>query len=305
MKKKKLQKELVVQGRKVTGEDILFIKSLMVQNVDWNRSRLSRELCYYWNWCKPGGQLKDMACRSLLLKLERQGYIELPKALRPSPNINRNRHVEAVLHSKEPVNCGLEELSPIELQLVEKGYELNLFKYFISAYHYLGWSGTVGENLKYLILDKHQRPLGCLMFGAAAWKVQPRDSHIGWGTGATGEAGIRKRNLSYIANNSRFLILPWIRVSHLASHILGKVSRRLSNDWQKKYHHPIYLLETFVEKDRFNGTCYKAANWLYVGDTQGRGKLDVNKEYPVAVKSIWLYPLDSLYRKKLCNCNCN
>lgn len=289
-----MKKELIVQGRKVTGEDILFIKSLMEQNPDWNRSRLSRELCQHWNWCKAGGQLKDMACRSFLLKLERQGYIELPKALRPSPNINRNRYVEAVLHSKEPVNGDLKDLFPIQLQLVEGGYELNMFKYFISAYHYLGWSGTVGENLKYLILDKHQRPLGCLMFGAAAWKVKPRDSHIGW------EAVVRKRNLSFIANNNRFLVLPWIRVSHLASHILGKVSRRLSGDWQQKYHHPIYLLETFVERERFKGTCYKAANWSYVGDTQGRGKLDKKKEYAVAVKSIWLYPLDSRYRKRLC-----
>lgn len=289
-----LEKELVVQGRKVSGEDISFIKSLMTENPDWHRTRLSLELCHRWNWCKPGGQLKDMACRSMLLKLERRGYIELPKSLRPGANANRNRHVEAVLHCKESVSCGLKELAPVELRLVEGGYELKLFKYFISVYHYLGWSGTVGENLKYLIYDKHQRELGCIMFGAAAWKVNPRDNHIGW------EAGVRKRNLSFIANNNRFLVLPWIQVPHLASHILGQVSRRVSADWHKKYYHPIYLLETFVEKDRFKGTCYKAANWLCVGDTQGRGKLDVKYEYAVAVKSIWLYPLNSLYRKKMC-----
>lgn len=289
-----LEKELIVQGRKVTGGNILFIKSLMTQNPDWHRTRLSLELCRHWNWSKPGGQLKDMACRSMLLKLERKGYIELPKSRRPRAKAKRHPHVEAVLHCKEPVSCGLKELTPIELQLVEGGYELKLFKYFISAYHYLGWSGTVGENLKYLILDKHQRELGCIMFGAAAWKVNPRDSHIGW------QAGIRERNLSLIANNNRFLVLPWIRVPHLASHILGQVNRRVSADWHKKYRHPIYLLETFVEKERFQGTCYKAANWLCVGDTQGRGKLDVKNEYAVAVKSIWLYPLDSRYREKLC-----
>lgn len=290
-----LEKELIVQGRKVSSDDISLIKRLMSQNPGWHRTRLSHELCRHWNWSKPGGQLKDMACRSMLLKLERKGYIELPKSRRPGANRNRIPRVEAVLHCKEPVNCSLKELAPIELQLVEGGYELKLFKYFISAHHYLGWSGTVGENLKYLILDKHQRELGCMMFGAAAWKVSPRDGYIGW------QPGVRKRNLSFIANNNRFLVLPWIQVPHLASHILGQVCRRVSADWQKKYFHPIYLLETFVEKERFKGTCYKAANWLCVGDTQGRGKLDVKKEYALAVKSIWLYPLDSLYRRKLCS----
>jgi len=288
-----LKKELIVQGRKVTGEDILFIKGLMAENPGWHRTRLSRELCQHWNWCKPGGQLKDMACRSFLLKLEKQGYIELPKALRPSPNVNRNRYVEAVLHSREPVNCGLKELSPIQLQLVEGGYELKLFKYFMSAYHYIGFSGTVGENLKYLFFDRFSRPLGGMMFGAAAWKVQPRDHFIDW----TPE--VRKSNLSMLANNDRFLILPWVKVKHLASHLLGKVVRRIRDDWQAKYHHPIYLLETFVERDRFKGTCYRAANWIRVGQTQGRGKLDVKNEYLLPVKDIWVYPLDKLFRQKL------
>jgi len=153
----------------------------------------------------------------------------------------------------------------------------------------------VGENLKYLYFDKLGRPLGSMMFGAAAWKVTSRDRYIDW------DAETRKRNLSYIANNNRFLILPWVQTKCLGSHILGKICRRLNQDWLKKYNHPIYLLETFVEKERFRGTCYKAANWIYVGDTKGRGKLDVKNEYALPIKSTWLYPLEPLFRNKLCD----
>jgi len=198
-----------------------------------------------------------------------------------------------VFHSKEAIACKLKELYPIEVRLAEGGFELNLFKYLISAYHYLGWSGTVGENLKYIFFDNQERVLGCLMFGAGAWKVKPRDNFIGWSSEA------RKRNLSLLVNNNRFLILPWVYVPHLASHILGKLCRRVNNDWQKKYNHPIYLLETFVQKDRFLGTCYKAANWTHVGQTQGRGKLDIKNQYQLPIKDIWLYPLDMSFREYL------
>ena len=153
----------------------------------------------------------------------------------------------------------------------------------------------VGENLKYLYFDKLGRPLGSMMFGAAAWKVTSRDRYIDW------DVETRKRNLFYIANNNRFLILPWVQTKCPGSHILGKICRRLNQDWLKKYNHPIYLLETFVEKERFRGTCYKAANWIYVGDTKGRGKLDVKNEYALPIKSTWLYPLEPLFRNKLCD----
>lgn len=290
-----VKNELILQGRQVRRKDVEFIKELLRENPNWNRTRLSKELCKWWNWRKENGQLKDMACRSFLLKLENRGYIKLPPALHSGNNKYRNCRIEPVLHSKKPIEGVLKQFYPIQIKVVERGYDLKFFKYFISQYHYLGWSGTVGENLKYLIFDRLERPLGCMMFGAAAWKVQPRDDYIGW------EPYIRKRNLSLIANNNRFLLLPWVSIRHLASHILGIVSRRIGEDWQKKYNHPIYLLETFVERDRFKGTCYKAANWIYVGDTQGRGKLDVKMEYALAVKSIWLYPLDPLFRKRLCD----
>ena len=288
-----MKKELIVQGRHVSVEDIALIKRFIAQNPSWNRTRLSKELCIEWGWHKENGQMKDMACRTLLTKLEKQGYIILPVSLQRNTSNRLRNNVEPVLHVKEPINDLLKALYPIDIQLIEKGHKYNEFKYFISQYHYLGWSGTVGENLKYMIYDKFERPLGCMMFGAAAWKVKPRDNYIGW------DAEIRKRNLCYIANNNRFLILPWVKVEHLASHILGKICKRINPDWLAKYNHPVYLLETFVQKDRFLGTCYKAANWQNVGDTQGRGKLDRKQEYKLPPKSIWLYPLHESFREKL------
>jgi len=287
--------ELFLQGRRVTLDDIQFIRGLLSSHSDWNRTRLSKELCLHWNWRRETGALKDIACRSLLRRLEQLGHIQLPKALHKNDSPERRRIVQPVLHSKEAIECDLKELYPIEIQLVERGFELKLFKYLISAYHYLGWSGTVGENLKYLFFDNQERVLGCFMFGAGAWKVKPRDNFIGW------SCGMRERNLSMVVNNNRFLILPWVKVPHLASHILGRLCRGVNSDWQEKYNHPVYLLETFVEKDRFLGTCYKAANWVHVGQTQGRGKLDVKMQYQLPIKDIWLYPLEVSFREKLCD----
>jgi len=286
--------ELTLLGRKITARDIAIIKSLINTNPSWNRTHLSKELCALWDWRRGGGEYKDIACRALLRKLDHLGYIILPEGKQKNDSPLRRGYIEAVLHSQSPIQSDLKGIYPIEVQKVESGYPLKLFKYFISAYHYLGWSGTVGENLKYLIFDVNNRPLGCMMWGAAAWKVQPRDSYIGW------NAQIRCRNLSFVVNNNRFLILPWVKVPHLASHLLGKICRRLSADWQQKYYHPVYLAETFVEKNRFKGTCYKAANWEYVGQTKGRGKLDIKYQCLLPVKDIWLYPLDRSFREKLC-----
>jgi hypothetical protein len=286
--------DFILQGRRITAHDIETVKDLILSNPSWNRTRLSKELCVLWNWRRATGDPKDIACRTLLRKLEHLGYIRLPKGKHTNDSPARRNNIEEVPHCQRPIQCLLKNLHPISVQLVEKGYGLKLFKYLISKHHYLGWSGTVGENLKYLICDVKDRPLGCMMWGAAAWKVQTRDRYIGWNT------EVRCRKLSFLVNNNRFLILPWIKVSHLASHILGKICRRLSHDWQQKYHHPVYLAETFVEKNRFKGTCYKASNWIYVGVTKGRGKMDVNNQYLFPVKDIWLYPLESSFREKLC-----
>jgi hypothetical protein len=286
--------ELTLQGRRISAPDIETIRELLNTNPNWNRTFLSKEICRLWNWRRATGEIKDMACRSLLRKLEQLGYIQLPKGSHRNESPCRRNNVQTVLHSKVSIDCPLPGLYPIEVHVVERGYDLKLFKYFISAYHYLGWSGTVGENLKYLFFDVHGRPLGCMMFGAAAWKIQPRDIYIGW------DASLRERNLLYIVNNNRFLVLPWVKAPHLASHLLGKVCRRLNHDWQAKYNHPVYLVETFVEQERFKGTCYKAANWVHIGETQGRGKLDRKKLKLLAVKDIWVYPLDKSFREKLC-----
>jgi hypothetical protein len=285
---------LYLQGRQLSHDDIQFVRVLLSSHPEWNRTRLSKYLCQHWNWRRTTGALKDIACRSLLRRLEQLGYIKLPKGLHRNDSPARHKIEQAVFHASESINCALKELYPIKIQLLERGFELSLFKYLISAYHYLGWRGTVGENLKYLLFDNQERVLGCLMFGAGAWKVKPRDDFIGW------PVGMRVRNLSMVVNNNRFLILPWVKVPHLASHVLGRVCRRISSDWQEKYQHPIYLLETFVEKDRFQGTCYKAANWIKVGQTQGRGKLDVHMQCQLPVKDIWLYPLETSFREKLC-----
>ncbi len=286
--------ELYLQGRRLTLDDIQFVRDLLSSHPDWSRTHLSKELCMHWNWRRETGALKDIACRSLLRRLEQLGHIQLPKGLHQNSSPARRKIEQRVLHCKEAINSNLKELYPIELQLVERGFELNLFKYLISTHHYLGWSGTVGENLKYLFFDNQERVLGCLMFGAGAWKVKPRDDFIGW------SRGLRESNLSMVVNNNRFLILPWVKVPHLASHILSRVCRRVNRDWQEKYNHAVYLVETFVEKGRFQGTCYKASNWIHVGQTQGRGKLDVKMQCLLPIKDIWLYPLDVSFRENLC-----
>ena len=287
--------ELFLQGRSISLADIKYIKDLINLNPSWNRTRISKELCMEWDWRRANGGLKDIASRSLLRKLDALGHIQLPKGVHKNESSRRRNNILPMLHSKEPIKYSIKDLYPITVQLVETGYHLKLFKYFISTYHYLGWSGTVGENLKYLFYDKEDRPLGCIMFGAAAWKVKSRDDFIGW------ISEKRKKNLSFIINNNRFLILPWVNVPHLASHVLGKVCRRLNGDWKSKYNHFVYLVETFVQCDRFKGTCYRAANWEYLGKTKGRGKQDVHHQHSLPIKDILVYPLEKSFKKKLCS----
>jgi hypothetical protein len=274
-----------IQGKKTTV-DIEQIQVLLGDNPSWGRTRLSEELCRFWNWRTADGRLKDMACRTLLLKLDRAGIIQLPARKRPSTNGFRNRSLTDVLHETKAIHCRLQEVLPLNiLPLQQTSTELSLFNCLLAKYHYLGFRNTVGENFKYLIRDKQNRPLACLLFGSAAWKCAPRDSFIGWDNHAHGT------KLGFITNNTRFLILPWVRIPHLASHILARVAKRISADWESKYSHPIYLLETFVDRSRFRGTCYQAANWALVGQTQGRTRNDRNHTIESAIKDIYLYPL--------------
>jgi len=290
-----MERITIIQGRKIAPENIELIKKLIEGNPSWGRTRLSKELCMLWNWKNPAGSLKDMACRSLLLKLEKDRLIKLPPRKSGTNNAKRNSSIRPVPHSTLAVKAGLKDLLPVEIKPVEDKGELDLFKCFLSLYHYLGFSGTVGENLKYMAYDRDKRPLACLLFGSSAWACGPRDSFIGW------DRKKRESNLTLTTNNMRFLILPWVSVKYLASHILSIACRRIKDDWEATYGHPVYLLETFVEGDRFAGTCYKASNWIHVGETRGRSRNDRRHNMNVPLKDIYLYPLVKRFREVLCS----
>ena len=286
-----MDEKIRVQGREITKDNIELVRRLLEANPSWNRTRLSKELCLLWNWRASNGQLKDMACRTLLSKLERRGYITLP-AQQTAGRGSRKVSIPYVPHNTDLVACALSHLEAVSLQLVEYTGLLSLFECLLARYHYLGFHSIVGENMKYMVFDRKENPLACLLFGSAAWKCASRDDFIGW------SAETRKANLHLVTNNMRFLILPWIKVPHLASHILGRVARRINSDWMGRYGHPIYLLETFVERDYFQGICYQAANWICVGQTSGRSR-NGHPGLKVPIKDIYLYPLTKRFREDL------
>ncbi|MCH8228000.1 MAG: DUF4338 domain-containing protein [Proteobacteria bacterium] len=290
-----MESALTIQGRQIGAGELATIQQLISSHPQWHRTRISQELCREWNWCNEAGRLKDIAARSLLRKLDHQGLIQLPAAVRSANNAFRNRPLTQLALDLEPVSIEgrLSDLQPLRIDQVTQAQELRLLRGLLQQHHYLGYGGPVGENLKYLVYDRQARLLACLLYGAAAWRVASRDRFIGWDESA------RQCGLSRIANNMRFLILPDIRVPHLASHLLALISRRISSDWQAQYGHPILLLETFVEQPRFAGTCYKAANWIRVGQTTGRTRNHRRGEPRVPVKSIWLYPLCRRFRQRL------
>jgi len=290
-----MTQSMVIQGRNITTDEIGLILDLMGQHRDWGRTRLSEELCRCWNWRNAQGRIKDMAARTLLLKLERRGCIELPARQRPSSNQFRNQRVPVVQPASEAIRGSLSDLRPLLVSLVApRSDELGVFKGLLGQYHYLGHRNTVGENLRYLVSDRHGRHVACALFGSAAWKCADRDGFIGW------DRPTRERNLQTMTNNTRFLILPWVEIPHLASHVLGLIARRIREDWQAKYGHPVHALETFVDRSRFKGTCYRAANWMRLGATQGRTRNDRNRSIQAPVKDVYLYPLIPDFRRELC-----
>ena len=287
---------LRVQGRRLQEPDLQHIRQWLGEHPHWSRWRLSRELATRWDWRNAAGQLKDMAARTLLVKLHQRGLIELPP--RRQVPTNRMRCPSEVPRNVDGPECPIEgclaqlgvlTLSEVSSQAPARGW----VRAVLGRFHYLGFGGAVGENLHYLVRDGRGRELACLVFGAAAWKCQDRDRFIGW------SAEQRQRNLGWIANNTRFLILPWVKVPHLASWILGQIRRRLAGDWHAKYGHPIVVLETFVERERFAGTAYRAANWLAVGATSGRTRQDRHTCIQAPVKDIYLYPLRRGFRETL------
>ncbi len=295
------KEQSVIQGRPIGPDEVEQVRRLLAEHPDWSRRRLSQELATTWNWRNGAGQLKDMAARTLLLKLEQRGGIKLP-ARRQAPS-NRMRHKQlpdfGLAAPQTPISGPLERLLPLGIGECSGADKLPvegaLFDALLHAHHYLSHRGSVGENLRYLVRDAQGRPLACVLFGAAAWQCESRDRYIGW------DGSARARHLSLIANNTRFLILPWVGVKSLASHISGRIARRLSHDWQAKYGHPIYLLETFVEQRRFRGTAYRAANWVRVGQTKGRTRQDRpdGTWHQAAIKDVYLNPLHRRFRQYL------
>ena len=289
-----------VQSRRISGVEIAEIKSLMEANPLWSRYRLSRVLAKRWQWYSASGQLKDMAARTLLQKLHQRELIALPE-LRRGP-VRRTPQLSPELFDAvvpEAVVGDLSSLQPLVIQVVgPKQPDYDRFRRYLAEHHYLSYGGPIGENLGYLIKSCAGVELACLLFGAAAWQCAGRDQWIGW------LAEQRAAGLQFIANNSRFLILPWVRVTDLASHILGRIVRRINADWQKRYHHCLHLLETFVQPDRFRGTCYRAANWIEVGQTTGRTRQSRRQRDNLVHaprKDIYLYPLTSDVQRQLCS----
>ena len=284
----------VIQGRIVTPEILAQVRGLIAQQPDWSRRRLALELCRQWQWHNAAGQIKDMAARSFLDKLEGRGWIELPARQRRRGPGFAPRLAALSSPTAPEIKESLAQLRPLQWQVFSaRQAQAAQFNAYLARYHYLPYRSTVGENLGYLVRDSRGRDLACALFGAAAWKTQPRDAFIGW------TANERQTYLGLVVNNSRFLILPWVRVPELASHILGRVARRVASDWQAHYGHAVVLLETFVERERFRGSCYRAANWLCVGQTQGRTRQDRRHQLQAPVKDVFVYPLQRNFRQRL------
>ena len=279
-------------GRPFEPSEIALIREwLEVPGI--SRFRLSREVCERLNWRRENGQLKDMSCRVALLRMQADGLITLPPPRNAQP-VRYREHPEIERAVREPGIIPRVDLGTLTLDLVLSKADSLLWNAYIERHHYLGHQPLPGAQLRYFVRTEGHI-IAALGFSASAWKTKPRDDAIGW------TAEQRRRNLHLIVNNARFLILPWIHCKNLASRILALVSRRLPDDWHTRYSYRPVLLETFVEKPRFTGTCYKAANWQYLGDTQGRGKLDTLHRHAKPIKSIWIYPLTRHFQRQLCN----
>jgi hypothetical protein len=285
--------ELSYRGRVITIGDILYIQDLIATHPQETRRALSKKLCEAWQWRQPNGALRDMVCRGLLLMLDRAGQITLPpvKFVPHNPLAKRARPAPVVIDTT-PIEGSLRHIQPLEFIQVRRSGDEPLFNSLMEEHHYLGYEQPVGEHLKYLVWAQG-RPVACMSWSSAARHLGARDRWIGWNQQA------RRRNIRFIGYNTRFLILPWVRIEHLASHILGRMAARISDDWQRMYGHPIYFLETFVDPERFRGTCYRAANWVLLGRTTGRGKQSNSYVPNRSIKEILGIPLTKRFRELL------
>jgi len=282
------------RGRELRDPDIAQLRQLIAENPGLSRRRLSVKVCEAWNWVQPNGQPRDMVCRSLMLALHRAGHIQLPaKRQAPLNNAIRHRRVVPVgTHDTTAIQGSLASLGPLEIRLVRRAEGEGLFAQLLNRHHYLGYSRPVGEHLKYLVWAA-ARPIACLGWSSAPRQLNLRDQFVGAPKDAY------RHNLQCIAYNTRYLIVPWVKVPHLASHLLGQIARRISDDWQALYQHPIVLLESFVDTERFRGVCYQAANWIRVGRSEGRGTKSKTGGPAASIKELWVYPVDRNFRQKL------
>lgn len=284
---------LSFRGREIRAAEVAFLRQLIADYPGLSRCALSVRVCQAWNWTQPNGQLRDQVCRSLMLRLHREGHIDLPAPrIKAVNNAIRHRHVRSVsVVETTPIEGTLRSLQPLEIRLVRRAEGEDLFAQLLRDHHYLGYSRPVGEHLKYLVLAG-PRPVACLGWSSAPLRLDLRDRFVG----APKEA--YRHHLHCIAYNSRYLILPWVRVPHLASHLLARVARRIARDWQELYGHPVVLLESFVDTERFAGTCYHAANWRCVGRSEGRGTKSKTGAR-TSIKELWAYPLAKDFRAQL------
>ncbi|HBS26579.1 MAG TPA: hypothetical protein DD827_05525 [Gammaproteobacteria bacterium] len=280
--------------RVITSQDIDFLSKLIADNPQKSRNALSIMVCREWNWIQLNGVLKDGVCRGLMLKLHRDGFIKLPARKKPfSGGRQARRTIRKPDIDKSLICSTVKKIQPIVIKQVRRTEYEKLFNSLIEHHHYLGYTQPVGEHLKYIVFSA-ERPIACFAFASAPYKILIRDRFIGW----TPEMLEKNRHL--LAYNSRFLILPWVRVPHLASHLLGKCARSISTDWQALYQHPIFWLETFVDTERFKGTCYRAANWQFLGNTSGRGKYNKTQKQLTSIKAMYGLSLVKDFRKMLC-----
>jgi Druantia protein DruA len=285
---------LSYRGRTIRQADVQFLRELIAAHPDLSRRGLSAKVCQAWNWVQPNGQLRDMVCRSLMLVLHRAGHIQLPAPRLQAVNnaIVHRRVAQLQFCDTTPIEGSLASLGPLDIRLVRRADGEDEFNYLLNQYHYLGFSRPVGEHLKYLVLAG-ARPIACLAWNSGPLRLKLRDDFIGAARQAYAH------NLHLIAYNSRHLIAPWVKVPHLASHLLGRIARRISADWQQLYEHPIWLLESFVDVERFRGTCYRAANWQCLGRSVGRGTKSTGHHKNTSIKELWVYPLARHFRQRL------
>jgi hypothetical protein len=290
-----MNEPLCHRGRTISAQDLASIRQIIAQNPRASRRQLSVLVCQAWDWRQTNGAWRDMVCRSMMLSLARAGHIELPprKFSPPNPLAQRAKPATDFLVDQTPLPGPLAALLPLAITQVRRTAEEDLFNGLVERYHYLGYTRSVGEHLKYLVYSR-DRPVACMAWSSGPWHMGPRDRFIGW------SPAVRRRNLHLLAYNTRFLIMPWVRVPHLASHILGRIARVISAEWHRLYGHPVHYLETFVDQERFHGTCYRAANWLHLGQTTGRGIKEKSRKVTRSIKDVLGYPLSKDFRAQLC-----